>query len=339
MLTWAQSMLLLTSLWFLIHRPGTFQPRFYADQIVAGIDLLPTAAALAGAALNAGDGTFEGSDGESILPLLFGVGGNRNSNRKRTTRADNNADNNGGGGGGGGGGHDATAEGGVQSPTLHRTAIFWHAPVYLSGADCSIIFPVYSTSAVYWRNVPTGAVRSGKWKLIQFFETNSTVLFDLHADEGEANDVSASHPETSAKLLRLLQDWQKKVAAPIPQINHQFSRPGTKCKKHQHQHPTHSNAALGDIQRFAPSTEDAPLISHFAPPITFPFSTASINKTRNNGAAEVPSPCVTVLGYCWGRVQRWACGLPRLIRLLLTTTSNMVFFSSKNTMATHVNLI
>ena len=129
--------------------------------MVAGIDLLPTAAALAGLALSGDAGaTFAGTDGESLLPLLMYSRGSaaaagKNEQSFTAKRTD-------GGSGGGGGGDYAKAGTRMEMPLqpppeLHRKALFWHMPMYLSGADCSVIFPVYNTSAVYWRNVPSGA--------------------------------------------------------------------------------------------------------------------------------------------------------------------------------------
>jgi arylsulfatase A-like enzyme len=76
--------------------------------------------------------------------------------------------------------------------------VFWHFPCYIGGGG------------------PCSAVRSGDWKLIEFFESKSTELYNLAADPGEKNNLAASDPERAAGLLAKLRTWQESTGAPRP---------------------------------------------------------------------------------------------------------------------------
>lgn len=76
--------------------------------------------------------------------------------------------------------------------------LFWH-------------FPVYSGPTA-----PCSAIRSGDWKLLEFFETGKTELYDLARDPGESRDLSSSEPARAKALGDKLHAWQKSLAAPCP---------------------------------------------------------------------------------------------------------------------------
>lgn len=86
--------------------------------------------------------------------------------------------------------------------TLPERAIFWH-------------YPHYSNQ----RGKPHGAVRAGRWKLVEWFEDSRLELFDLDHDPAEAQDVSAAHPERVRALQQKLHAWQKDVGAQLPTPN------------------------------------------------------------------------------------------------------------------------
>ena len=87
---------------------------------------------------------------------------------------------------------------------LDRDGVFWHFPGYLgAGAD-------------RWRTTPAGAVRSGDWKLIEFFEDGRSELYNLADDPGERKDLSREHPEKAAELRERLHAWRASVHAPMP---------------------------------------------------------------------------------------------------------------------------
>jgi arylsulfatase A-like enzyme len=87
---------------------------------------------------------------------------------------------------------------------LEREAIFWHFPAYLQGSGGT------------WRTTPAGAVRKGRWKLLEFFEDNRIELYDLGEDIGEKNNLAGKMPEKAKELHKLLKDWRKSVNAKVP---------------------------------------------------------------------------------------------------------------------------
>jgi arylsulfatase A-like enzyme len=87
----------------------------------------------------------------------------------------------------------------MDSGELHRDALFWH-------------FPHYHGSG----NRPSGAVRQGRWKLVEWFEDGAVELYDLHADPGERTDLSGSETERVAELLGRLRSWREEMGANMP---------------------------------------------------------------------------------------------------------------------------
>jgi lysophospholipase L1-like esterase len=85
---------------------------------------------------------------------------------------------------------------------LERDALFWHYPHYGNQGGR-----------------PSGAVRSGKHKLIERFEDGRVELYDLAADPGEAVDLAESQPKQAAMLKRKLHAWRKEVGARMPSPN------------------------------------------------------------------------------------------------------------------------
>ncbi|MEM1228024.1 MAG: sulfatase-like hydrolase/transferase [Planctomycetota bacterium] len=90
-----------------------------------------------------------------------------------------------------------------------RGPIFWH-------------FPHYSNHGF---QSPNGAVRSGNYKLIEYYENGTVQLFDLDADIGEKNDLSASKPDVTRRLTNLLHNWRDEVDAKMPYPKTAASKP------------------------------------------------------------------------------------------------------------------
>ena len=90
---------------------------------------------------------------------------------------------------------------------LNRDAIYWHFPGYLGAGENS------------WRTKPVGVIRSGDWKLMEFFEDGHLELYNLHDDLGEKNNLSAKFPDKAHELHEKLNDWQKNIKAPMPAPN------------------------------------------------------------------------------------------------------------------------
>ena len=96
----------------------------------------------------------------------------------------------------------------LQGQTHDRGPIYWH-------------FPHYSNHGY---QSPNGAIRAGKYKLIEYFENGTVQLFDLENDIGERHDLSKQDPATTQKLKQQLHDWQKSVDAQMPPVKTEESR-------------------------------------------------------------------------------------------------------------------
>ena len=87
----------------------------------------------------------------------------------------------------------------LTGETKDRGPIYWH-------------YPHYSNQG----GRPHGAVRSGRYKLIEFYEDMHVELFDLEKDPSETTDISALHEAETQRLTRLLHEWRQEVGAAMP---------------------------------------------------------------------------------------------------------------------------
>ncbi len=100
---------------------------------------------------------------------------------------------------------------GGAKPT--RETMYWHYPHHqhyqLGGA------------------MPYGAIRSGDFKLVEFFNDLHVELYNIRADIGEERDLAASHPEKVKDLRQRLHAWRQEVGAqmPTPNPKHDPARP------------------------------------------------------------------------------------------------------------------
>jgi arylsulfatase A-like enzyme len=82
-------------------------------------------------------------------------------------------------------------------------------------------FPAYleaNRDGSTWRTTPAAAVRAGRYKLIEFFETGALELYDLEEDISESQNLVSSHSELAAELHKKLEHWQERVDAPMPTV-------------------------------------------------------------------------------------------------------------------------
>ncbi len=86
-----------------------------------------------------------------------------------------------------------------SATTLNRDAIYWH-------------YPHNSPQG----GTPSGAIRMGDWKLVEFFNDGRRELYDLRNDVGELNDLTNEMPDKAQQLHRRLRAWRKEVAAKLP---------------------------------------------------------------------------------------------------------------------------
>ncbi|ANW95376.1 hypothetical protein AXE80_03365 [Wenyingzhuangia fucanilytica] len=63
------------------------------------------------------------------------------------------------------------------------------------------------------------AIRNGKWKYIIEYETEKEYLYNLEDDIAEQENLFDKCPKKAKKLAADLKEWQKKVAAEMPEVN------------------------------------------------------------------------------------------------------------------------
>jgi arylsulfatase A len=79
---------------------------------------------------------------------------------------------------------------------LKERTLYWH-------------FPHYNNQG----GRPSGAVREGKWKLIEFYDTELAELYDLSDDPGEKHDLSREQAEKVRQLRRALTQERQHMRA------------------------------------------------------------------------------------------------------------------------------
>lgn len=95
--------------------------------------------------------------------------------------------------------------------TFGERPIFWHFPAYLQAYQVTD-----EQRDPLFRSRPCSIMRSGPWKLHQYFESGDLELYNLQDDIGETKNLSVSHPEKVQELNGVLENWRKAVDAPVP---------------------------------------------------------------------------------------------------------------------------
>jgi arylsulfatase A-like enzyme len=85
---------------------------------------------------------------------------------------------------------------------LERDALFWH-------------FPHYHGSG----NRPSGAIRAGNWKLLEWFEDGSLELYDLGRDPEEDHNLADIQAEKAHEMVERLRAWRRDVDAKMPRVD------------------------------------------------------------------------------------------------------------------------
>ena len=93
----------------------------------------------------------------------------------------------------------------LHGGALRRDALYWH-------------YPHYSDQG----GAPAGAVRSGDYKLIEFFEDGRLELYNLAKDIGESDDLAKRDPKRVAQLHAMLKQWRAEVRAKMPEPNPKY---------------------------------------------------------------------------------------------------------------------
>ena len=120
----------------------------------------------------------------------------------------------------------------LRAKDYDRGPIYWH-------------FPHYSNHGY---QSPGGAIRLGRYKLLEYFENGSVQLFDLDRDIGEQNNLVNSEPEIARQLKKMLHDWRGEVDAKMPYPKTATSKPAPGARV--------ANSAKkrlpAEVERFAP---------------------------------------------------------------------------------------
>lgn len=100
---------------------------------------------------------------------------------------------------------------GESDETFQSRALFWHFPAYLQSYQRSD-----EQRDVLFRSRPCSIIRSGKWKLHEYFEDGGLELYDLESDPGESMNLADKQPAVRERLHTQLKDWREATAAPVP---------------------------------------------------------------------------------------------------------------------------
>ncbi|KMT63688.1 sulfatase [Catenovulum maritimum] len=90
--------------------------------------------------------------------------------------------------------------------------LFWHFPIYLQAHHAQ----TDQGQDPLFRTRPGSSIRSGDWKLIQYFENNEYELYNLANDLAEQDNLASDNPSKVAELKAKLQAWQQQTGADIP---------------------------------------------------------------------------------------------------------------------------
>ncbi|HSU65628.1 MAG TPA: sulfatase-like hydrolase/transferase, partial [Tepidisphaeraceae bacterium] len=104
----------------------------------------------------------------------------------------------------------------LKGNSMPERPLFWH-------------YPHYSNQG----GGPSGAVRLGDYKLIEFYEDNHVELYNLKDDLGEKSDLAQKLPDKANDLRNKLHAWRTTVAAQMPTPNPDYdphAKPGAKKK-------------------------------------------------------------------------------------------------------------
>lgn len=93
----------------------------------------------------------------------------------------------------------------LKGENYNRKELFWHYPHYEGGFE------------------PASAIRSGDWKLIEFYEESRVELYNLKDDIGEHHNLTAQFPGKAQELRDKLYVWRTEVNASEPTPNPNFN--------------------------------------------------------------------------------------------------------------------
>jgi arylsulfatase A-like enzyme len=93
----------------------------------------------------------------------------------------------------------------VEGKTLPERPVYWHYPHYANQGSR-----------------PGGAMRRGRYKLVEDYETGRHELYDLSRDLAEQTNLAGEQPELVRQLANELEQWRRQVGARLPHPNPQY---------------------------------------------------------------------------------------------------------------------
>jgi arylsulfatase A-like enzyme len=117
-----------------------------------------------------------------------------------------------------------------EADELERDAIYWHFPGYLGARGDS------------WRTTPVGVVRSGDWKLMEYFEDGRLELYNLREDAGETTNLAKQQAQRAGELQARLAAWRKSIGAKMPQPNESPQKGAKKVRRRDRVRATHEES-------------------------------------------------------------------------------------------------
>jgi arylsulfatase A-like enzyme len=71
---------------------------------------------------------------------------------------------------------------------------------------------------------PAGAVRYGKYKLVELYESDKLELYNLEEDISESNDLSEQMPGKTDEMHKMLVNWRRSADAQMPLPNPDYKK-------------------------------------------------------------------------------------------------------------------
>ena len=90
----------------------------------------------------------------------------------------------------------------LSGKPLDRGPLYWHYPHYGNQGGA-----------------PSGAIRDGDWKLIEWYEEGELELYNLRQDISEKYNLVELHPERTQRMRAMLQQWRERTGAIMPPPN------------------------------------------------------------------------------------------------------------------------
>lgn len=121
-----------------------------------------------------------------------------------------------------------------QSGTIARESLFWHYPHYANQGG-----------------KPGAAIRSGEWKLVEFYEEGRRELFHVAKDVSESRNLAEQEPDRVRELAAKLTEWRTKVGALMPEPNPNYT-PNPQADNGEIVIPARTADVRGTMLRYEP---------------------------------------------------------------------------------------